>query len=159
MSDEPESTAGPKPARLPPRWFMTTFWRVHRGLHRLGGGKRFLWPPGGKRGWGALQLTATGRKSGEPRSVILGYLEEEGAYAVLAMNGWGDGEPQWWLNLQAHPEATVWTVDGEHLVRAREAVGEERMRLWDRYAEVDEGLDQYAARRSTPTAVVVLEPR
>ena len=35
----------------------------------------------------------------------------------------------------------------------------ERERLWARWAEVDEGLDDYAARRSRPTAVVVLEPR
>ena len=26
---------------------------------------------------------------------------------ALAMNGWADGEPAWWLNLQAHPEAEV----------------------------------------------------
>ena len=39
------------------------------------------------------------------------------------------------------------------------ATGEERERLWARWAEVDEGLDDYAARRSRPTAVVVLEPR
>ena len=25
------------------------------------------------------------------------------------MNGWGDGEPAWWLNLEAHPETTVRT--------------------------------------------------
>lgn len=152
-------TEKPKAARVPPRWFVTTAWKVHRGLYRLGGGKRFLWAPGGKRGWGALQLTATGRKSGEARRVILGYLEEDRTLFTLAMNGWGEGDPAWWLNLQAHPDATVRTVAGEQPVHAREAVGEERERLWARFAEVDEGLDQYAALRSTPTAVVVLEPR
>ncbi len=152
-------TDKPKPPRVPPRWFVTTFWKVHRVLHRLGGGKRFLWPPGGKRGWGALRLTATGRKSGEPRSVILGYLEEGPVMFTLAMNGWGEGDPAWWLNLQAHPDATVRTVTGERPVHAREAVGEERDRLWARFAEVDEGLDQLAEQRATPTAVVILEPR
>jgi deazaflavin-dependent oxidoreductase (nitroreductase family) len=144
---------------VPPRWFVTTAWKVHRGLYRLGGGTRFLWPPGGKRGWGALRLTTTGRRSGEPRSVILGYLEEGSSMFTLAMNGWGEGIPAWWLNLQANPDAHVRTVDGELPVRAREATGEERDRLWARFAEVDEGLDQYAERRRTPTAVVVLEPR
>jgi len=148
-----------KPVRVPPRWFVTTAWKVHRGLYRLGGGSRFLWPPGGKRGWGALQLTAIGRRSGEARSVILGYLEDGPLLFTLAMNGWGEGDPAWWLNLQAHPEASVRTVDGVRDVRAYEAQGEERDRLWARFAEVDEGLDQYAALRSTPTAVVVLAPR
>ncbi|MBK9178265.1 MAG: nitroreductase family deazaflavin-dependent oxidoreductase [Acidimicrobiales bacterium] len=152
-------TGKPKAPRVPPRWFVTTAWKVHRGLYRLGGGTRFLWPPGGKRGWGALRLTSTGRRSGEPRSVILGYLEEGPTMFTLAMNGWGEGDPAWWLNLQAHPDATVRTVEGERPVRAREAQGEERDRLWARFAQVDEGLDQYAQRRATPTPVVVLEPR
>jgi deazaflavin-dependent oxidoreductase (nitroreductase family) len=138
---------------------VTTAWKVHRGLYRLSGGKRFLWPPGGKRGWGALRLTATGRRSGEPRSVILGYLEDGPRLFTLAMNGWGEGDPAWWLNLRAHPDATVRTVEGERAVRAREAEGEERDRLWARFAEVDEGLDEFAKWRATPTPVVVLEPR
>jgi F420H(2)-dependent quinone reductase len=43
-------------------------------------------------------------------------------------------------------------------VRARLAEGEERDRLWRRWAAVDVGLDAYAASRSTITPVVVLEP-
>ena len=31
---------------------------------------------------------------------------------TMAMNGWADPEPAWWLNLQAHPDATVDLVDG-----------------------------------------------
>ena len=61
--------------KMPPRWFVHLFWRVHRGLYRLSGG-RFLWTPASKRGWGALHLTTIGRKSGEERSVIVGYLED-----------------------------------------------------------------------------------
>jgi hypothetical protein len=26
---------------------------------------------------------------------------------ALAMNGWGEGHPAWWLNLAAHPDAVV----------------------------------------------------
>jgi deazaflavin-dependent oxidoreductase (nitroreductase family) len=145
--------------KMPPRWIVTTAWRVHRGLYRGTGGRRGLWAPGGRRGWGTLMLTATGRRSGEPRSVILGYLVEGDAPFTLAMNGWGEGEPAWWLNLQADARAHVVTVDGERDVVAREAHGEERDRLWARLAEVDADVDRFAAGRSTPTAVVVLEPR
>jgi F420H(2)-dependent quinone reductase len=42
------------PPELPPLWFIPTFWRVHRAVHRLSGG-RFLWTPASKRGWGALR--------------------------------------------------------------------------------------------------------
>ncbi len=34
------------------------------------------------------------------------------------MNGWADGEPAWWLNLQAHPVASVDLADGSRSVRA-----------------------------------------
>ena len=77
----------------------------------------------------------------------------------MAMNGWGRAEPAWWLNLQAHPDAIAQTRDGARQVRARRAQGEERERLWARWAEIDENLDDYAARRPTETAVVILAPR
>ena len=77
----------------------------------------------------------------------------------MAMNGWGDAEPAWWLNLQARPDATADTVDGPRQVTGRAAQGDERERLWGRWRQIDKNLDAYAARRSMQTAVVVLEPR
>ena len=62
-------------AWLPPRWFIKAFWHAHRRVVDASHARRGLWAPRlGK--WGALQLTTTGRLSGEPRSVILGYYEE-----------------------------------------------------------------------------------
>jgi deazaflavin-dependent oxidoreductase (nitroreductase family) len=90
--------------------------------------------------------------------VILGYLEDGPNLVTLAMNGWGEGEPAWWLNLQAHPQVRVQLADGTRQVVAHAATGPERVRLWDRWRSLDENLDAEAARRSTPTAVVVLEP-
>jgi hypothetical protein len=48
---------------------------------------------------------------------------------------------------------------GSRLVTGRAAVGEERVRLWARWREIDIDLDSFAARRSVETAVAVLEPR
>ena len=75
------------------------------------------------------------------------------------MNGWGQSEPAWWLNVQAHPDITVHTRDAVRAVHAHRAEGAERERLWSRWASVDTSLDAYAARRPGQTAVVVLEPR
>lgn len=75
------------------------------------------------------------------------------------MNGWGEGEQAWWLNLQANPDARVDVCSGERLVTGRAALGDQRARLWARWQEIDKNLDAYAARRSTETAVVILEPR
>ena len=148
-----------KKGRLPPRWFVVTFWHVHRWFVRATGGRKGLWSPRpGK--WGALRLTATGRRSGEPRSVIVGYLEDGQDLVTMAMNGWGAAEPAWWLNLQTHPDAIVELADDvTRDVRGRAAAGEERERLWQRWREYDERLDSWAARRPRETAIVVLESK
>jgi deazaflavin-dependent oxidoreductase (nitroreductase family) len=106
-----------------------------------------------------MRLTTIGRRSGQERSVILGYFEDGPNLVTMAMNGWSSGEPAWWLNLQAQPEARVDLAGGGRAVRGRVATGEERARLWARWQEIDENLDAYAALRSTETAVVVLEPQ
>ena len=89
---------------------------------------------------------------------MVGYFEDGPNVVTMAMNGWAEGEPAWWLNLQANPEATVELKDGPRPVKGRAAAGEERARLWERWGQIDENLDSYAARRSGETAVVILEP-
>ena len=89
---------------------------------------------------------------------MLGYFDDGQNLVTLAMNGWGEGEPAWWLNLQANPQATVQLAGDSRTVTGRAAAGEERIRLWDRWREIDKDLDGYAALRPGETAVVVLEP-
>jgi deazaflavin-dependent oxidoreductase (nitroreductase family) len=154
-----EATKTTEPPKLPPVWFKHLFWRGHRLFYRLLG-DRVLWTPASKRGWGAMHVTTIGRRSGERRSVILGYIEDGSTPVVLAMNGWDEGLPAWWLNLEANPDAVI-QLKGQPMRRARARVveGDERDRLWRRWAEIDEGLDSYAASRSAETPVVVFEPR
>ncbi|TXN32145.1 nitroreductase/quinone reductase family protein [Lacisediminihabitans profunda] len=143
--------------RLQPRWFIKLFWKAHRAAFRITGGRRGLWAARPER-WGTLWLTTTGRRSGQERSVIVGYLEDGPNLVTMAMNGWGEAEPAWWLNLQANPRARVRLAEGTREVVAHAAIGEERVRLWDRWRALDKDLDGYARRRPAETAVVVLEP-
>ncbi|MCK2215416.1 nitroreductase family deazaflavin-dependent oxidoreductase [Actinomadura sp. ATCC 31491] len=145
------------PPRLPPRRIIRLAWSAHRGLYRVFGGHAGLWRPRAGR-WGALHLTTTGRRTGRRRGVIIAYLEDGPDLVALAMNGWGPGEPSWWLNLQANPDATVHLRGGRRRVRAHAATGGERARLWARWREIDPHLDAFAALRPTETAVVVLKP-
>jgi F420H(2)-dependent quinone reductase len=94
-----------------------------------------------------------------PRSAILGFVQDGPNLVTLAMNGWADPEPSWWRNLQAQPDATVDMVGETCAVRARAAQAAERSRLWARWSEINRQLDAYAAKRSSQTAVVILEPR
>jgi deazaflavin-dependent oxidoreductase (nitroreductase family) len=64
-----------------------------------------------------MRLTTIGRRSGQERSVILGYFEDSPNLVTVAMNGWADPDPAWWLNLRAHPQATVDLAEGRRQVR------------------------------------------
>ena len=153
MSGRPKG--GP---RLPPRWFVRSAWVIHRAIYRFTGGRFGLWRPKTDK-WGTMRLKTIGRRTGRERSAILGYYEDGPDLVTMAMNGWADGEPAWWLNLQAHPDASVDLADGPRAVRARAAAGDERTRLWARWRDVGDDVDAYATRRSSETAVVILEPR
>ena len=140
---------------LPPRWFIRGAWVAHRLLYRTT--RRGLRRP--RPGvMGMLRLRTTGRRSGEERIAIIGYMEHAGAFVTLVMNGWAAADPAWWLNLQAHPDAWADTVDGVVRVRARAALGDERAQLWAAIARLDGWGDIAAAAQLRPhTAVVVLE--
>jgi deazaflavin-dependent oxidoreductase (nitroreductase family) len=153
-SGTPAAAAPP----LPPAWFKHLFWRGHRLAYRLLG-SRALWTPASKRRWGAMHVTTIGRRSGDRREVIVAYIEDLSTPVVLAMNGWDEGLPAWWLNLEANPDARIHLKgQPERPVHARRVEGDERDRLWRRWAAIDEGLDTYAASRSADTPVVVFEP-
>lgn len=143
-----------------PRWIVRTIWILHRSLFRVTRGRIGLRPATSSQ-WGMLRLRTIGRQTGKPRIAIVGYLEDGLNLVTPAMNGWAQPEPAWWLNLQAHPEATVELLDGPRDVTARAAIGEERARLWKKFVDLGSSAfsDASAALRSSETALVVLEPR
>jgi deazaflavin-dependent oxidoreductase (nitroreductase family) len=108
-----------------------------------------------------LRLHTVGRRSGQARVAILGYIEDGPNIVTPAMNGWADPEPAWWLNLQADPHATIELPYGTRQVTARPAAGEERERLWRAFVDLGSTAftDANATLRSRETALVVLEPR
>src|SRR5450759_3154996 len=92
---------------------------------------------GGRLGWTAmdmpvLELTTTGRKSGQPRSVMLtSPLQEGEALIVVASRGGHDHPPAWFPNLGDNPDVEVslqWKPTQQ--MRARVATPAERERLW-----------------------------
>jgi deazaflavin-dependent oxidoreductase (nitroreductase family) len=151
-------TAEPnRKATLPPRWVVRLAWAAHRAIYAITGGRRGL-----KRAtddqWGMMRVHTIGRRTGAERAVILGYFEDGPNLVTMAMNGWADPEPAWWLNLQAQPDVTVDLRGGSGRYHAHAADAVERPRLWARWAHYDKGLDSFAARRSRETQVVILEP-
>ena len=127
---------------------------LHRRIYRLTGGK-----VGGRiANMPVLLLTTTGRKSGRPRTQPLAYTRAGEGYAVIASKGGAPHHPLWYLNLRANPLAEVTVGRVTEKVRAREAEGEERDRLWRQLADVYSGYDKYARKTSRRIPVMVLEP-
>jgi F420H(2)-dependent quinone reductase len=143
-----------------PRWIVRTIWAMHRAAYSVTRG-RFGLRENASGQWGMLRLTTVGRRTGQKRAAILGYLEDGPNLVTPAMNGWAQPDPAWWLNLQTNPEATVELPSGVRRVIARAASPEERVRLWARFVDLGSSAytDAAAALRSRETAIVILEPR
>ncbi len=157
MADTAPVAAADQGGWLPPRFVIRTAWKIHRALYRWSGGRFGLRAPKPD-SYGLAELTTIGRRSGLERSVMIGYYLDGDNVVTMAMNGWGEAEPAWWLNLQASPDATLTTVDGSVRVSGRAAEGDERDRLWDRWRHYDKDLDGWSNRRPGETAVVILTP-
>jgi len=148
-------------ASAPPRALIKTFWFLHRAIYRITGGRLGVTRAKAGARFGMMRIETIGRRSGQRRMTMIGYYPDGENLVTLAMNGWADAEPAWWLNLQARPETTVDLPDGPRPVRARAATGAERERLWATFREYPgwgDDIDALSARRSRETAVVVFEP-
>lgn len=78
----------------------------------------------------SLRLTATGRKSGLPRSNNLLYFPWEDDFVLVGSNWGRPSDPAWTLNLRAHPEATVEVRGTAIPVLATPVKGERYDELW-----------------------------
>jgi deazaflavin-dependent oxidoreductase (nitroreductase family) len=147
--------------RTPPRIVLRTFWALHRAAYRISGGRFGVTRAKAGQRFGMMRVSTVGRRSGQRRVAMIGYYPDGANLVTLAMNGWGEGEPAWWLNLRAQPAATVDRPGGPRAARAREATDAERARLWATFRDYPgwgDDIDALAARRPRETAVVVFEP-
>src|SRR5258708_4379088 len=58
-------------------------------------------------GRGLLILTTTGARSGEPRSVVLGFGRHGDRLVVIASDNGAPKAPAWYHNLLPHPNTTI----------------------------------------------------
>ena len=110
------------------------------------------------RGADLLMLTTTGRKSGQPRTTPLMYLDYGHRWVVVASNGGADWEPGWWLNLRAGSPGTVVVNDTKTPVTGTEITGSERERMWQLLNDKVFDYNPYQQKVSRQIAVVALVP-
>jgi len=141
---------------MPSDGFLKAMNGVHKGLLRFSGGRL---------GWTAadmpvLKLTTIGRRSGQPRSVMLTSPHRDGdRIVIVASKGGEDTHPAWLLNLRENPQVTV-SMKGAPGVAmiARVASPEERDRLWLVVTEKQARYAGYQERTDREIPLVLLEP-
>ena len=103
-------------------------------------------------------LTTIGRTSGKPRTRALTYIQTDGLLALVASNFGSRTAPQWYRNLEAHPEATVQLKRHRWSARARPATPDERERIWPVALAIWPAWAGYAERARREIPIIVLEP-
>lgn len=105
-----------------------------------------------------LILHHVGRRSGQPRTSPLIYLEDGDDLVVVASKGGVDEHPAWFHNVRAMAAAMVELPSGEERwVRPRVADAEEKRALWPRLVANYAGYEDYAGFTSRDIPVVILE--
>jgi deazaflavin-dependent oxidoreductase (nitroreductase family) len=111
-----------------------------------------------------VALTTTGRKTGQPRTTMVGGpIVEDDMVVVVASYAGSPTDPQWFLNLKANPQVQV-TYKNATLklvtrqMTAREAIGDERATLWRRAVAAFPKFEELQMEKERQIPVVVLEP-
>jgi deazaflavin-dependent oxidoreductase (nitroreductase family) len=141
---------------MPTDFQLKTMNAVHRTLLKASAGRlgwKFFGMP-------VVELTTTGRRSGQPRTVMLTSPAQEGdAIVIVASRGGDDQPPAWFLNLRDDPNVTV-SVGGQpkQAMRARVASQDERAALWPRVTAAFKSYASYQTKTERVIPLVLLEP-
>lgn len=134
--------------------------KAMNGIHRVA-----MRATGGRFGWKLLgmpvvELTTTGRKSGEPRTVMLtSPLQEGSTVVVVASRGGDDRPPAWLLNIEASGDVQV-AMNGAAPSpwKARVATAEERARMWPVITREHKNYAGYQRKTDREIPLVLLTP-
>jgi deazaflavin-dependent oxidoreductase (nitroreductase family) len=105
-----------------------------------------------------LLLHHVGANSGESRVNPLAYQADGGRYVIFASKAGAPTNPGWHYNLKAHPDTTIEVGADTIDVRASEATGEERERLYRTQAERVPQFSEYEQKTERVIPVIVLTP-
>ena len=108
-----------------------------------------------------MLLTTVGARSGKERTSPVMFHRDGERYVVIASKGGGPENPDWYNNLKANPVARVevGAKNGTETfeVRAHEAEGEERKRLYAERVAIAPGFGDYERQTSRKIPVMILE--
>jgi len=145
-------------ASVPMSWLMSQILpQIDAIVLRLSGGKHTL---AGITGVPIVEVTTTGAKSGQPRTLPLTGLPDGEKFALIASNFGREHNPGWYYNLKANPECTVNRGGIIRTYIAREADERETRLYYDMAVKYNFGYAVYKQRAGTrKIPVMILEPK
>ena len=108
------------------------------------------------RGAPVCLVTVIGRRSGEPHTVPLLYLEDGDDLIIVASKGGMSKHPLWYLNLIANPRCEVEIGRERRSMLARPVGADEKAALWPRLCAMYPDYADYQARTSRDIPVLRL---
>ena len=105
-----------------------------------------------------VTLITTGRKTARPHQVILYAWPDGDRLVVVGSYAGSPRDPDWAVNLRAHPRVTVRRGRETRIYVAHEATGEERARLWDLVTEAFPMYRSYQGRTERVIPLFALQP-
>jgi deazaflavin-dependent oxidoreductase (nitroreductase family) len=104
-----------------------------------------------------LILLSTGAKSGQVREAPLVYTGPAEKPVIIASKGGSPSNPDWYHNLKANPDAEIEIDGATRKVRAVEAIGDDRDRLYAQMVSERPDFGKYQENTSRIIPVFVLE--
>lgn len=129
--------------------------RLDRAVHAMTGGRATM--SGGM--VPTLLLTATGAKSGEPRTAPLATMPENGSFYLVGSNFGREHHPAWTANLIANPDASVSYRGATIRVRAHRMTPAELVEVWPRLVTFWPNYDKYVELSGRELRIFRLDPR
>ncbi len=107
---------------------------------------------------GVLELTTTGRKSGQPRKVSLVYIKSGSAYVVAGSNAGKDRHPAWFFNLCSRPQVLVRIKKRQIPAVAEIADPAHRRSLWEQLVAASPMFARYERLTQREIPMIFLHP-
>lgn len=110
------------------------------------------------RGAPVCLVTVTGRRSGQPFTVPLIYVDDGDDVVVVASKGGMSHHPLWYHNMLANPRVTVELPATKRTMIARQATPDEKARLWPKACAIYPDYADYQARTTRDIPLMILSP-
>lgn len=108
-------------------------------------------------GTSLILLTTKGAKTGQPRIIPLMYVPYGNTILAVASKGGAEKNPEWYLNVLAHPDVTVEVGDEKFNTTARILTGAEREKAFERAVEVFPPYGEYQKKAPREIPVIALD--